>query len=184
MTPPHEWCKVDQPVGRLVSSGGGFGRPIGLPLPLHRVRIECAGVAWSEGRSGGDQDVVEAAVEFAAGTHLDAGGVDTLFLREVLSDVEVTLCGGIRWFIGRMPADDYQLGGGLAVEGKGDLVEATFGFVVDADGAFSVALEGDAAEVACLRCDRGRRSRNGDGGVRSGLFAEVINDVAGDVDGA
>ncbi len=61
MTPPHEWCKVDRLVGRLTRFGGGFGHRIGLPLPLHRVRIEGVGIAGSEDRSGRYQDVVEAA---------------------------------------------------------------------------------------------------------------------------
>jgi hypothetical protein len=117
-------------------------------LPLHRVCIEGVGVAWSEDRSGRHEDAVEAASQIAASAQLDAGGVDTLFLREVLRNVEVSLGRGVRRFIGRMLADDNQLGRRLAIEGKGDLIEAALGFVIDADGTFSVALEGDAAEIA------------------------------------
>jgi hypothetical protein len=87
-------------VGWFVTSGGGSGHPIRLPLPLHRVRIEGVGVAGSEGRSCGNQDVVETAVEIATGAHLDARGVDTLLLDELLRGIEVTLGCSIRCFIG------------------------------------------------------------------------------------
>ncbi len=83
-----------------------------------------------------------------------------------------------------MLADNNQLGRRLAIEGKSDLIEATLGFVVDADGALSVALEGDAAEIAYLRRGRRWRSRDGDRSVGGGLFAQVVDDVAGDVDGS
>ena len=82
-------------IGRFVSSGGGFGHRVRLPLPLHRVRIECVGVAGNEARAGGNQDVIEAAVEIAAGPQFDAGGVDAFLLNEVLRNVEVALCGRI-----------------------------------------------------------------------------------------
>src|SRR5277367_3226671 len=104
-------------VGRWASSGGGFGHSVRLPLPLHRVRIEGVGIAGSEGRSSRNQDVVNAARGFAASAQLDARGVDTFFLREVLCDVEISLSCSIRCFIGRMFADDNQFGGGLAVKG-------------------------------------------------------------------
>ena len=162
MTPPHEWCKVDRLVGRFPRLGRGLGHCVGLPLPLHRVRIEGVGVTGSEGRSGGHQDVVEAACQIAAGAQLDAGGVDTLFLREVLRNVEVSLGRGVRCFIGRMLADNNQFGRRFAVEGEGDLIEATLSFVVDADGTLSVALEGEAAKIAYLRRWRRGRSRDGD----------------------
>src|SRR6266851_326323 len=81
-----------------------------------------------------------------------------------------------------MLADNNQLGRRLAIEGEGDLIEAALGFVVDADGTFSVALEGDAAEIAHLRRGRGGRSRDGDRGVGDDLFSQVVDDVAGDVD--
>src|ERR1700674_222441 len=128
-------------VGRFVSSGGGFGLPIRLPLPLHRVRIEGVGVARSEGRSGGNQDVVEAAIEVAARTHLNAGGVDTLLVSEVLCNVESALRCGIWCFIGRMLADNNQFGGSVSVEGESNFVKATLGLVVDANGSLSVAFE-------------------------------------------
>ena len=83
-----------------------------------------------------------------------------------------------------MLADNNQLGGRLAIEGEGDLVEAALGLVVDADGTLSVALERDAAEIAYLRRWRWWRSCDGDGGVGGGLFAQVVDDVASDVDGA
>jgi hypothetical protein len=169
-------------VGRFVSSGGGFWLPIRLPLPLHRVRIEGVGVAGSEGRAGGDQDVVEAAIEVAAGAHLNARGIDTLFLSEVLRDVESALRCGIRCFIGRMLADNNQFGGRVAVEGESNLVKAALGLVVDANRPFSIAFEGDAAEAARQWCYRGRRSCDGDRGVRGGLLAEVVDDVASNVD--
>ncbi len=60
-----------------------------------------------------------------------------------------------------MLADNNQLGRRFAIEGKGDLIEAALGFVVDADGTLSVALEGDAAEIAYLRRGRGWRSSDG-----------------------
>ncbi len=162
----------------------GCGISVSLAVPLHRVGIECVGVARNEGRSDRQQNVVEAAIEFSAGAHLDAGRIDTFLVDEILLDVKVALSGGVGCFIGGVPADDYEFGGRVAIEGEGDFVEAALGFVVDAYGAFSVALEGDAAEIAWLRCDRGRRSRDCDCGVGSGLLAEVIDDVAGDVDGA
>src|ERR1700730_1283868 len=102
-------------VGRFPRLGGGFGHRVRLPLPLHRVRIEGVGVTGSEGRSGWYQDAVEAASKLAAGAQLDAGGVDTLFLRKILRDVEVSLGRGVRCFIGRMLADDNQLGRRLAI---------------------------------------------------------------------
>src|SRR6266550_6395466 len=83
-----------------------------------------------------------------------------------------------------MLADNNQLGRRLAIEGEGDLIEAALGFVVDADGTLSVALEGDAAEITYLRRWRRWRSRDGDRGVGGGLFAQVVDDVACDVDGA
>ncbi len=147
---PMSGAKSNGLVGRWVSSGGGFGHSVRLPLPLHRVRIEGVGIAGSEGCSSRDQDAVNAARGFAAGAQLDAGGVDALLLREVLRDVEVSLGSSIRGFIGRMLADDNQLGGGLAVESEGDLVEAAFGLVVNTDWPLSVALEGDIAEGCAL----------------------------------
>jgi len=116
VTPSHEWCKVDSLVGWLVSSGGGFGHPVRLPLPLHRVRIECVGIARSKRRSRRDQYVVETAARIATGTHLNARSVDTFLLRKVLFDVEVALSCGIRCLIGRMLADDNQLGRRLSVK--------------------------------------------------------------------
>jgi len=83
-----------------------------------------------------------------------------------------------------MLADNNQLGRGLAIEGEGNLIEATLGFVVDAYGTLSVALEGDAAEIGVPAAGRGWRSRDGDRSVGGGLFAQVVDDVAGDVDGA
>ena len=136
-------------VGRFVSSRVGLGHRVRLPLTLHRVPVEGVGVAGSEDRSRRYQNAVKAAARFAAGTQLDAGRIDTLLVSEVLRDVEISLRCGIRCFIGRVSADDHQLGGGLAVEGESDVIEATFGFVVDADRTLSVALKGDAAEVAC-----------------------------------
>src|SRR5271154_2771374 len=94
-------------VGWFVTSGGGFGHPIRLPLPLHRVRVERVGIAGSERRSGGNQDVVNGTARFTAGAQLNARGVDTFFVSKVLLDVESALCGSIRCFIGRMPADDH-----------------------------------------------------------------------------
>ena len=120
----------------------------------------------AEGRSRRYQDAVETAAGFAAGAQLDAGGIDTFLLREVLRDVEVSLGCGIRCLIGRMSADDNQLGGGLAVEGQGDLVEATLGFVVDADGTLPVALEGDAAEIAL--------TAGGGGGGGAAMVTDVL----------
>jgi len=83
-----------------------------------------------------------------------------------------------------MSADDHQFGGGLAIEGQSDLVEATLGFVVDADRTLPVALEGDAAEID--DCRRWRRwwCCDGDRCIGGPLFAEVVDDVAGDGDGA
>src|SRR5882724_7975582 len=83
-----------------------------------------------------------------------------------------------------MFADDNELGRRFAVKGEGDLIEAALGFVVDAYGTLSVALEGDATEIAYLRRWRRWRSRDGDRSVGGGLFAQVVDDVAGDVDGA
>src|ERR1700730_10967287 len=131
-------------VGRFPRLGGGFGHRVRLALPLHRGRIEGVGVAWSEDRSRGHEDVVEAASQIAASAQLDAGWVDTLFLREVLRNVEGSLGRGVRCFLGGMLADNNPLVRRLAMEGKGDFIEAALGFVVDADGTFSVALEGDA----------------------------------------
>src|SRR5271170_5137775 len=93
-------------VGWWVGSGGSFGHSIRLPLPLHRVRIKSVGIAGSEGPSRRYQNAIEAARGFAAGTQLDARGVDTLLLGEVLRNVESALSCGIRCFIGRMFADD------------------------------------------------------------------------------
>jgi len=76
-----------------------------------------------------------------------------------------------------MLANDNQLGRGLAIEGKGDLIEATLGFVVDADWALAVAIEGNAAEIAYLRRGRGWWSRDRDRRVGGGLFAEVVDDA-------
>src|SRR5271155_2783639 len=91
-------------VSRLLSSGGGFGHPVRLPLPLHRVRIECVGIAGSKGCSSGYQDAVEAAREIAASAELDARGIDTFLVGEILRDVESALCSCIRFLIGRMLA--------------------------------------------------------------------------------
>ena len=52
-------------------------------------------------------------------------------------------CSSAAWL-----ADDDEPGGGLAVEGEGDVVKAALGFVVDADGTLAVTVEGDGAEAA------------------------------------
>src|ERR1700730_15881712 len=83
-----------------------------------------------------------------------------------------------------MLANNNQFGRGLAIEGEGDLVEAALGFVVDADGTLSVALEGDAAEIDHRRRWRGWRSCDGDRRVGGGLFTQIVDNVAGYVDGA
>jgi len=95
VTLPISGAKSIGLVGRLTRLGG-FWHRVGLALPLDRVRIEGVGVTGSEGRSGGYQDVVEAAREIATRAQFNAGGVDTFFLREVLCDVEVSLGRGVR----------------------------------------------------------------------------------------
>ncbi len=171
-------------VGWFVSSWSGFGHRVWFALPLHRVRIEGVGIAGNEACSGGNQDAVEATARFTAGAQLDAGGIDTFFVGEVLLDVEIALGCGIGLSSAECFPTMYQLRGRVAVEGEGDLVEASLSFVVDADGTLSVALEGDAAEVVVPRCHGWRWSCNCDCGVRTGLFAEIVDDVAGDVDRA
>ena len=135
-----------------------WGPAVRLPAPLDRVRIERVGFTRNEGGSGGHQDVVEAAAEFAAGAHLDARWIDAFFVDEILLDVEVALSSCIRCFIGGVPADDHEFGCCVAVKAEGDFVETALGFVVDANGAFSVALEGDAAEGPSWRSNGSRRS--------------------------
>ena len=73
-----------------------------------------------------------------------------------------------------MLADNNQLGRGLAIEGKGDLIQAALGFVVDADGTLFVALERDAAEIDYRRRWRGWWSCDGDRRVGRGLFAKIV----------
>lgn len=161
---------------------GGLGLRVWLALTLHRVRIEGSGIAGNEACSGGNQGAVKDAARFTAGAHIDAGGVDTLFVGEVLFDVEVALGSRIRGFVGSVPTDDDKPGGRVAVEGEGDLIKATLGLVVDANRTLRVALEGDAAEAANGWWRGWRRSRNGDSGGGGGLLAEVVHSVTGDCD--
>jgi len=161
---------------------GGLGFRVWLALTFHRVRIEGCGIAGNEGCSGGNQGAVKDAARFAAGAHVDAGGVDTLLIGEVLFDVEVALGSGIRGFVRSVPPDDDQPGGCVAVEGEGDLVEAALGLIVDADRTLCVAIEGDATEAAYGRRRRWRRSRDGDCGGGCGLLAKVVDGVTGDCD--
>src|SRR3981081_4478776 len=83
-----------------------------------------------------------------------------------------------------MLADNNQLGRRFAVEGEGNLIEATLGFVVDADGTLSIAVEGDAAEIDHCRQWRRWRSCDGDRSGGGCLFAHIVDDVAGYVNGA
>ena len=161
---------------------GGLGLRVWLALTFHRVRIEGCGIAGNEACSGGNQGAVKDTARFTAGAHVDAGGVDTLLIGEVLFDVEVALGSGIRGFVGSVPSDDDQPGGRVAVEGEGDFVEAALGLIVDADRTLRVSIKGDAAEAAYGRRRGWRRSCDGDGGGGSGLLADVVDGVTGDCD--
>src|SRR6266851_893729 len=172
--PPHEWCKAETLAGLAV----------GRAVTFDRAGVEGGGAAEVEAGTGRYEGVFDDAAGVAAGAQLDAGGVDALLLCEVLLYVEGALGGRVGLLIGGVFADDDELGGGVAVEGEGDLVEAALGLVVDADGTLAVALEGDTAEAAWLRRRWGRRRRNGDRGGGCGLFAQVVDYVAGDDDGA
>lgn len=175
--PLGKCCKVDQILWRLVSFD--LRLCVWLALPLHRVRIKGCGVSRNKARSGGNQGAVENAARFTAGAHVDAGGIDALLVSEVLLDVEVALRRCIGGFVCRVPTDYYQSGGGVAVECEGDFVETALSFVVHADGTLLIALEGDAAEWAYRRWWRWRRSRDGNGGGGGGLFAEIVDSIAG-----
>ncbi len=57
-------------------------------------------------------------------------------------------------------------------------------FVVDAEGTLHVAFKRDAAEGTDLGDRRRWRSDDRDSGVGGGVFAEIVDDVAGDSDRA
>ena len=157
---------------------------VGLSASPYGVGIEGIGVAWDERCSCGYKNVVEAAVEFAACAHLDAEGIDSFLVHEILLNVEVALRGRVGRFIRGVSADNNEFGSCVAIEGESDLIETSLSFVVDTDRTLSVAFEGDAAEIARRRCDRRWRSRDRDRCVGGGLLAEVIDDIAGYGDGA
>jgi hypothetical protein len=103
-------------IGGLVNLAANWRFCVRLPLPFYRVRIEGVGIGGNEAWAGGNQDVVEAAIEFTASSHFDSRGVDAVLLCEILRDVEVALCSGIGCFVRRMFACDYFCAGVSAWE--------------------------------------------------------------------
>ena len=162
---------------------GGVGA-VGLTVTDNGLVVEGLGAEVVEGCAGGDEGVGDGLAGGVADAELDAGWVDSLFLREVLASVEGTFGGGGGLLLRIRVADDDEAGVGLLIEGEGDVVEAALGFVIDADGATLITREAQAAEGLGLRNDGcGRR---GDGDFGGGLcsLAEVVYRVAGDGDDA
>ena len=84
-----------------------LGLRVRLPVPLHCVRVE--GVAWNETRTGGNQNVVEAAIELAAGSQPNAWRIDTFLFQEILRHVEIAFCCCIRCLFCSVLAENNRL---------------------------------------------------------------------------
>ena len=153
-------------------------------MPLNGSGVEGGGAAGIEPGACGNQDAPHDAETAVAGTQFDASGVYAFFAGQVELDVEGTLCGSFGRFRGGVAADENERGAGVAIEGEGDYVEAALGLVIDTHGTLAVAVEGDAAEVAGLRRGWWRWRGDGDGCDGGGLLAVVVDDGAGDRDGA
>ncbi len=164
--------------------GGLVRGAVGLTVANDGLLIERVGRGVVEESAGWDEGVGDGLVGCLAGADFDARWVDALLLDEVLAFVEGAL-GGESWLLAwGLVADDDQAGIGLLAEGEGNVVEAAFGFVVDAHGTFGVAREADAAEV--LGRWRRRHGRSGEddvGGGGQGVVG-VVGHGAGNGDGA
>ena len=151
---------------------------VGLAVAFDGAYVKSRGGAGVEGWLRQEPHAVDGAWSVLVRSSMREGSMP--FRQSGTAPIQGALGCGVRLFIGRMLADDNEFGGGLAVEGEGDIVEAALGLVVDADGTLLVALEGEAAEIAGLGWRWGSWLRDVDGGVGRGMVAEVVDYVAGD----
>ncbi len=137
--------------------------------------IESMGTSFGESSAGWDERGGDAFVSDVSNAEVDAGGVDALFLREILTCVEGTFSGCVRLIARNGVAGEDEASVGLLVHGEGDVVEAGLGLVVYADGPFLIAYKTDGAELLGLRDDW--RRRHGDDYACSG--ASDVADIVG-----
>ena len=151
-------------------------------MPDDGFFVEFVGVLIVEGCACGNQRVGHDHPGGWADAEFDAGGINTLFLNQVLTGVEGALCGGLGLLIRRRVANHDEVGVGLLRKREGDVVEAALGFVVDAFRATAIACEAQAAERLGLRGGNDGRSDDDVGG-RFGGLSEIVDQVAGNGDG-
>jgi hypothetical protein len=155
-----------------------------LPVTHDALVIEGVGVEVVVDGACWDQRVGYSLAGWLTDAEFDAGWIDTLLLRQVLTGVEGTFGGSFGLLLRIRVANHHEAGIGLLVEGQGDVIEAALGFVVYADGATLIAGEAEAAKSLSLWDDGNRRG--GDDDVGRGLrgLAEIVDHVTSHGNGA
>ena len=151
-------------------------------MPGDGLFVEGVGVRAVEGCACRNQRVVHDLTCVWADAQFDTGGINTLFLNQVLTRVEGTLCCGVGLLIRGRVADHDEVGVGLLGKCEGYVVEAALGFVVDTHGTTAIACEAQAAEVLGLRNRNDGRRDDDVGGCLGGL-SEIVDEIASDSDG-
>jgi hypothetical protein len=160
------------------------GDAVGLSVTDDAFVIEGVGVEVVVDGACRDQRAGYGLSGWLADAEFNAGWIDTLLLREVLACVEGTFGGCFGLLLRIRVADHHEAGIGLLVQGQGDVIEASLGFVVYADGATSIAGEAEAAQSLGLWDDGSWRGSNDDVGRCFRSFAEIVDHATGHGNGA
>ena len=162
------------------------------PLAAHAVRLAVASdgslvkglrACVAEDRPCRHQNGARCSAGGLAYAKVDAGGVDTLFLREVLADVECAFGGASGRSSGEALPMINELRVRLLIQRESDVVEASLGFIVDAHRTVLVAVKDSAHRPAFRQRPAPAPFGTVTSVVAVAVLPEIVDEVAGHRDG-